>query len=563
MDLICNSKLLMIGAGGIGCELLKNLVLTGFKYITVIDLDTIELSNLNRQFLFQREHIGKPKAIVARDVCSRMNESCEIVALHQSIFNSEFNLLFYSQFDLVINALDNNRARSHVNRMCVQAKKPFIESGTVGYNGNVKLIYPYVTSCFECYKRIEHKKHTEKVYPNCTIRNTPSKMIHCVIWAKHLFNQLFGVPDAEDMVSPETTTDDNEETDKVLESLRSLAISVDYEGQRLFDRLFYDDINYLLRMKDLWKERQPPTPYKFDILIQETERNDKKISRKKDEKKVMLETEKIGTIQENVQLFVDSIKKLNKRLKEVNSIEWDKDDPMSIDFTCSAANIRGTVFDIGPLISPFACKTMSSNIIPAIASTNAITAGLIVGECIRFLRIVTEVIEEKEQISNEEKKKKIFEECRVINIYMKQKDRILQPSEFDVPDENCLICSTKNQSKLYRIKLDLKSISLRQLEFDILQNDLNMIAPELIWEKNNSITILLSVEEEDRKSYLTTGYLEKKLSEYDIIHGTILNCVDAQQNYSIDLLLEQMSEKELETMKENDEKYYSIIAVSN
>ncbi|XP_035220002.1 SUMO-activating enzyme subunit 2-like [Stegodyphus dumicola] len=63
---IKGSKLLIVGAGGIGCELLKTLVLTGFEDLHVIDLDTIELSNLNRQFLFHKQHIGRPKAIVSK-----------------------------------------------------------------------------------------------------------------------------------------------------------------------------------------------------------------------------------------------------------------------------------------------------------------------------------------------------------------------------------------------------------------------------------------------------------------------------------------------------------------
>jgi ubiquitin-like 1-activating enzyme E1 B len=61
VDKITRSKILVIGAGGIGCELLKNVVLTGFVDIEIIDLDTIDPSNLNRQFLFRPHHVGKPK----------------------------------------------------------------------------------------------------------------------------------------------------------------------------------------------------------------------------------------------------------------------------------------------------------------------------------------------------------------------------------------------------------------------------------------------------------------------------------------------------------------------
>ena len=63
---VSQAKVLMVGAGGIGCELLKNLALTGFGEIHIVDLDTIDLSNLNRQFLFRHEHIKKSKALVRK-----------------------------------------------------------------------------------------------------------------------------------------------------------------------------------------------------------------------------------------------------------------------------------------------------------------------------------------------------------------------------------------------------------------------------------------------------------------------------------------------------------------
>lgn len=87
-----------------------------------------------------------------------------------------------SKFTLVLNALDNLQARNHVNRVCLAAKVPLIESGTAGYNGQVELIVKGVTKCYEC----DAKPH-RKSFPGCTIRNTPSELIHCIVWAKHAF----------------------------------------------------------------------------------------------------------------------------------------------------------------------------------------------------------------------------------------------------------------------------------------------------------------------------------------------------------------------------------------
>lgn len=79
LEKIQHSRILVVGAGGIGCELLKNLVLTGFVNIEVIDLDTIDTSNLNRQFLFQKPDVGKSKAITAGHSVLKYNPSAKIV----------------------------------------------------------------------------------------------------------------------------------------------------------------------------------------------------------------------------------------------------------------------------------------------------------------------------------------------------------------------------------------------------------------------------------------------------------------------------------------------------
>jgi ubiquitin-like 1-activating enzyme E1 B len=75
----------------------------------------------------------------------------------------------------------------HVNRLCLAKEKPLIESGTTGYLGQVTVIKKGETECYEC-----QPKATQKTYPICTIRSTPDKPVHCIVWAKELFRLLFG-----------------------------------------------------------------------------------------------------------------------------------------------------------------------------------------------------------------------------------------------------------------------------------------------------------------------------------------------------------------------------------
>ncbi len=107
--------------------------------ITQIDLDTIDLSNLNRQFLFQKQHIKKPKAVIAKESVLQFNPDAKIKAYHASIFEKQFDIEWFKSFDIVLNALDNLSARRYVNKMCLAANIPLVESGTAGYLGQVTL----------------------------------------------------------------------------------------------------------------------------------------------------------------------------------------------------------------------------------------------------------------------------------------------------------------------------------------------------------------------------------------------------------------------------------------
>jgi ubiquitin-like 1-activating enzyme E1 B len=261
---IKGSKVLCVGAGGIGCELLKTLVLTGFEDIELIDMDTIETSNLNRQFLFRKHHVGMSKSQVAVDSVKKFRPNAKIVAHHHNIKEPQFGVEFFKRFSVVLNGLDNLAARKHVNRLCLAAEIPLVESGTRGYLGQVTVHIKGHSECFEC-----TAKPTPKTFPVCTIRNTPDMPIHCVVWAKEmLFARLFGKPedttDLDTEAGDEATAD--EEKDRTSFFLKNEGeASLDY-AKRIFERVFRTDVESLVRMEDLWKTRTPPTPLMMPSL---------------------------------------------------------------------------------------------------------------------------------------------------------------------------------------------------------------------------------------------------------------------------------------------------------
>lgn len=182
---VLESRILVIGAGGLGCEILKNLAMCGFRHVDVIDMDTIDVSNLNRQFLFRSGDVGCSKAeVAARFVLSRV-KTITITPHFARI--QEKPLLFYKQFSLVICGLDNVEARRWINALLVGIADtdliPMVDGGTEGFRGQARVIIPTVTSCFECSLDLILPKLT---YPVCTIANTPRLPEHCIEWASQL-----------------------------------------------------------------------------------------------------------------------------------------------------------------------------------------------------------------------------------------------------------------------------------------------------------------------------------------------------------------------------------------
>ncbi|KAI4945978.1 hypothetical protein J4E91_007419 [Alternaria rosae] len=385
---IKESRVLMVGAGGIGCELLKNLVLTGFGEIHIVDLDTIDLSNLNRQFLFRNEHIKKSKALVAKESAGKFNPDISIVAYHDNIKDGQFNVAWFQSFSLVFNALDNLDARRHVNRMCLAANVPLIESGTTGFNGQVQVIKRGETECYDC-----TPKAAPKSFPVCTIRSTPSQPIHCIVWGKsYLFAEIFGTSEDE---APEL--DHSEDADnasevanlqkeaQALKRIRDSMGSQDFP-RLVFDKVFKEDIERLRSMEDMWKTKRAPEALDYDALMQESLGVGTGIAQ---------QDQVTWNVAENFAVFVDSIKRLSTRLEETRAnadvgnaapiLSFDKDDVDTLDFVVASANLRSHIFGI-EMRSKFDIKQMAGNIIPAIATTNAMTASLCVLQAFKVMR---------------------------------------------------------------------------------------------------------------------------------------------------------------------------------
>ena len=189
----------MIGAGAIGCELLKNYAMIGLGtgsdgMIVVTDPDVIEVSNLNRQFLFREKHLRKPKSSTAAAAAIQMNPDMKghIEARLDKIHDGTAHIYdeeFFKDQTIVTNALDNVQARLYIDSKCVSSHTALIDSGTLGPKGHVQIVIPEHLT--ESYASQRDPEDNGGEIPHCTLKMFPEETLHCVEWAKDKFGQIF------------------------------------------------------------------------------------------------------------------------------------------------------------------------------------------------------------------------------------------------------------------------------------------------------------------------------------------------------------------------------------
>uniref|UniRef100_A0A8C0QM61 Ubiquitin-activating enzyme E1 C-terminal domain-containing protein n=1 Tax=Chelonoidis abingdonii TaxID=106734 RepID=A0A8C0QM61_CHEAB len=436
-------KYFVVGAGAIGCELLKNFAMIGLAAgkggsITVTDMDTIERSNLSRQLLFRLRDVGKLKSETAAAAVRRMNPTTRVTAQPHHVGPDTETLYrddFFMALDGVTNALDSMKSRAYVDSLCIRYLKPLLDSGTEGTKGHVQVVVPHLTQPFGSPLDL-----TESAVPLCTLRHFPSTIEHTLQWARDEFDGLFKVP-AENVnkfledptfLEVQRMTQDLE---WVRSSLQEKPCSwqdcVRWARQR-WETLYRHTILNLLHAFPPGHETSPgvpfwagpkrcPQPLEFDCdnsthmeyimaaarLFAQTHRL--QVPRDRAAARETLRAMAVPPFQLEVGVRIpvteeemeEQLAALRQELAEcrqalleggygsthlMEPIHFEKDDDSNghVDFIMAASNLRAANYGIAPA-DWHTSKRVAGRIVPAIATTTAAVAGL---ACLELYKLV-------------------------------------------------------------------------------------------------------------------------------------------------------------------------------
>lgn len=436
IDAMHKKKVFIVGAGAIGCEHIKNFSMMGVNNIVVTDMDRIENSNLNRQFLFRREDIGHPKSVIASKKAMLINPDTTVTA-HENKVGKEtvgvYNWEFFNSLDVVTNALDNVDARLFVDALCVKYNKPLLESGTLGTKGSIQCVIPDLT---ESYGSIQDPP--EQSIPVCTLKLFPYKFEHVVQYARDLFEGYFNripgnyiktrdSPESLNQMTPSDLQILHDDLTTLCHGCKNFKYCINL-AYKQWHVLFRDVIRQLIKKypkdhKDdedmLFWSGTKMFPQAFDFNTENQHHMDFVIyfshvwadmlgipdakrygADRKDRFKKFLdrlsppkevsckdivqkEKKSVKDIEDpNQHSLISRIKTLMQEnaqyLQNVKQIEFEKDDDENhhIDFVTAFANLRASNYTIETK-DRMATKGIAGKIIPAIATTTSVVSGLV------------------------------------------------------------------------------------------------------------------------------------------------------------------------------------------
>jgi ubiquitin-activating enzyme E1 len=274
-------NIFLVGAGALGCEFIKNFALMGLSsenesQAFVTDNDNIELSNLNRQFLFKNNDIGESKSKCACREGKIMNKNFNCIDLAYKIGEESeeyFDDLFWEKQDIIFSAVDNKNARKYIDSKCLFYNLPFLDCGTLGTSGTSLVIYPFKTLSYN-----DIQNYSSKEIPLCTLKTFPFLIEHCIEWGKLNFSQYFEKL-ILDLNSLYKNIDDyfniilnGSFENRILKELNTMKQLILIEKERnideiinfsvqIFKELFEDNINEILLNNPIDKKNLDLTPF--------------------------------------------------------------------------------------------------------------------------------------------------------------------------------------------------------------------------------------------------------------------------------------------------------------